>query len=519
MRRLCAPLIALLIVGVPIHALAGAVPREVASAFEKAGRRPPTSDPALDRAAELLAVAVLREGAHAVGSSRRVASEVSRSGGFDPNPRALLVRASTYASALEELRNHPSLVEGAATHVGLGTFRSGYTTALVALLVTRIAEMEPFPRQIPAAGPWSRNLCGRLEAGYERPQVVITRPEGNVDTVPARSMGGSRVCASVAFPTDGIHRVELMVRGPRGPSVGALFDVGVGEVPKEPVRKVAARQSDTAGSESDQSSREAIVERMNTLRATQGASALSLDSKLTAIAQAYSDRMAREGFFAHVSPDGSTLRSRVTAAGYAFKVLGENLGAAATALAAHETIEDSPAHRDNILQREFTRVGIGIARRQRSSGSEEVILTQVFARPLGAPSATSQKEGPTKPRDDRAAFFKLVNDRRAEAGVSPLREHQQLAGMAQAYAEEVHATGAPATRAQADAFYERMFREVRGVRKAAFDMVVVEHPEQLPASANLLSKDFRYLAIGVVRGDSARFGRDMAWAVVLYAGP
>jgi len=518
MRLAWTPLVALLTLALPLQGLAEEIPREVAIAFEKAGRRPPLGDPALDRAAELLAVAVLLEGAHAVGSSRRVATELSRAGGFDPNPRALLVRASSHASALEELRKHPSLVEGAATHVGLGTFRSGYTTALVALLVSRIAEMEPFPRQIPAAGPWLRNLCGRLDAGYERPEVVITRPAGNVERFSVKSEGAARICSRISFPTDGIHRVELMVRGPRGPHVAALFDVWVGEAPRVPTAHVSGRgRVDEA--DTDQNSRVAILDRMNALRAEQGRDRLSLDPGLTKIAQAYSDRMASEGFFGHISPDGSTLTSRVRAAGYAYRVLGENLGAAGTPLAAHETIEDSPAHRENILQPEFTRVGIGISRRKRSSGADEVILTEVFSRPIETVIPMAHVKALVTSRNDRSAFFKLINDRRTEAGVSPLREHRKLTQLAQAFAEEVLATGEPATRKHADAFYERVFREVPNLRRAAFDMVVVEHPDMLPTSANLLDGKYRYLAVGVVRGDTARFGRDMAWAVVLYAAP
>src|SRR5690606_39951024 len=80
MRLAWTPLVALLTLALPLQGLAEEIPREVAIAFEKAGRRPPLGDPALDRAAELLAVAVLLEGAHAVGSSRRVATELSQIG-------------------------------------------------------------------------------------------------------------------------------------------------------------------------------------------------------------------------------------------------------------------------------------------------------------------------------------------------------------------------------------------------------------------------------------------------------
>jgi hypothetical protein len=78
--------------------------------------------------------------------------------------------------------------------------------------------------------------------------------------------------------------------------------------------------------------------------------------------------MVGENFFAHESPDGSTLESRLTAARYIAPdgdwFVGENLawgqGNLATARSIAIAWMNSPGHRHNILEPEFTEVGIGI---------------------------------------------------------------------------------------------------------------------------------------------------------------
>src|SRR3954470_369760 len=107
---------------------------------------------------------------------------------------------------------------------------------------------------------------------------------------------------------------------------------------------------------------------LNDERAAAGLRPLTYSAPLTTPSAAYSTRMVAENFFAHVSPDGTTLESRLTAARYIAPdgdwFVGENLAWGQGDLATARNIAiawmNSPGHRHNILEPEFTEVGIGI---------------------------------------------------------------------------------------------------------------------------------------------------------------
>jgi uncharacterized protein YkwD len=107
---------------------------------------------------------------------------------------------------------------------------------------------------------------------------------------------------------------------------------------------------------------------LNDERAAAGLRPLAYSAALTQPSAAYSTRMVSENFFAHESPDGSTLESRLTAARYIAPdgdwFVGENLAWGQDNLATARNIAiawmNSPGHRHNILEAEFTEVGIGI---------------------------------------------------------------------------------------------------------------------------------------------------------------
>src|SRR3954470_4103246 len=107
---------------------------------------------------------------------------------------------------------------------------------------------------------------------------------------------------------------------------------------------------------------------LNDERAAAGLRPLAYSAPLTTPSAAYSTKMVAQNFFAHESPDGTTLTSRLTAAGYIDPdgdwFVGENLawgqGNLATARNIAVAWMNSPGHRHNILEPEFTEVGVGI---------------------------------------------------------------------------------------------------------------------------------------------------------------
>ncbi|WSI22506.1 CAP domain-containing protein [Streptomyces sp. NBC_01343] len=111
----------------------------------------------------------------------------------------------------------------------------------------------------------------------------------------------------------------------------------------------------------DAGSESAVLALVNKERATAGCGPLTTNSKLSAAARAYSDTMARSGVMSHTGPDGSTMTSRVEAAGYAWSRLGENIARGqGDAAAVMDAWMNSSGHRANILNCAFKEIGIGV---------------------------------------------------------------------------------------------------------------------------------------------------------------
>lgn len=103
-----------------------------------------------------------------------------------------------------------------------------------------------------------------------------------------------------------------------------------------------------------------VVARTNAERIRAGCGALRFDSRLAAAARAHSADMVNRGYFEHESPDGSTAADRAAAAGYS-EYGGENIAWGQRSAA--EVMSDwmgSPDHRRNILDCEFTTIGVGL---------------------------------------------------------------------------------------------------------------------------------------------------------------
>ncbi|MFC7070565.1 CAP domain-containing protein [Halobaculum lipolyticum] len=179
-----------------------------------------------------------------------------------------------------------------------------------------------------------------------------------------------------------------------------------GSVPSSPGESVAttASSDEPAGTSSDANSgslfgsswdneaaRNAAHERVNEVREDNAYNSLSWDSRLVGIAQQYAERMAREEFFSHTAPDGSTFEDRYSEAGYncrvevdgnryltgaeniAYTFYREQIRNQDGSESYYSTPEElgagvvnqwmnSQGHRENILTSAWRNEGIGIAR-------------------------------------------------------------------------------------------------------------------------------------------------------------
>ncbi|MFJ4277570.1 CAP domain-containing protein [Streptomyces massasporeus] len=104
-----------------------------------------------------------------------------------------------------------------------------------------------------------------------------------------------------------------------------------------------------------------VLSLVNKERAAAGCSPVTANDRLTQAADDYSDVMASSGVMSHTGPDGSTMTTRVEAAGYQWSTLGENIAQGqADAASVMKSWMNSPGHRANILNCSFKELGVGV---------------------------------------------------------------------------------------------------------------------------------------------------------------
>ena len=105
---------------------------------------------------------------------------------------------------------------------------------------------------------------------------------------------------------------------------------------------------------------------VNSLRARSGVPGLARSAELNAKARAQADRMASRGRIYH----SSNLASGVSPG---WRVIGENVAVAGSIEQAQSALEASPGHLANMVNSQFTEVGIGV-----TVSKGRVYVVQVF---------------------------------------------------------------------------------------------------------------------------------------------
>ncbi len=105
---------------------------------------------------------------------------------------------------------------------------------------------------------------------------------------------------------------------------------------------------------------------------------LAWDESLAQVARAHSADMISRGFFNHVNPDEQAPHDRVSRAGIPWESVAENIASSDDVEKAQTAFMNEPPfqpnHRANILNPDFTHIGVGIV--QGPNG--RLFITQVF---------------------------------------------------------------------------------------------------------------------------------------------
>lgn len=105
---------------------------------------------------------------------------------------------------------------------------------------------------------------------------------------------------------------------------------------------------------------QAMIDLVNKERVSAGLPTLEVDMSLVKTARMKSQDMINKNYFDHNSPTYGSPFDLMKSQGITYQTAGENLAGNQTVANAHNTLMNSPGHRANILNKNFTKIGIGI---------------------------------------------------------------------------------------------------------------------------------------------------------------
>ncbi len=157
-----------------------------------------------------------------------------------------------------------------------------------------------------------------------------------------------------------------------------ILDSGkVGAINPEDVKPVVEKsklQNQQANIKKLTPNEQELVRLVNAERSKHGLNPLKVDLELSEVARFKSQDMIDNNYFSHYSPTYGSPFEMMNNFGVKYIYGGENIAGNQTVKAAHESLMDSKSHKENILNPDFTYIGIGI----KEGAKMGKIFTQLF---------------------------------------------------------------------------------------------------------------------------------------------
>ena len=125
-----------------------------------------------------------------------------------------------------------------------------------------------------------------------------------------------------------------------------------------------------------------IISLTNNSRTEAGLHHLLVNEELVEAAKGKANDMFEFQYFDHNSPSGLTPWDFIRSTGYDYRYAGENLAIDfVTATSAHKALMESSSHRENILNSNYTEIGV-VAIEGIFNGNKSIIIVEEFGAPL-----------------------------------------------------------------------------------------------------------------------------------------
>ena len=238
-----------------------------------------------------------------------------------------------------------------------GSFAAGFLTCLLLAGVTTTAY---------AAGIMAERSHHRIVVDGKEVQMEAYVINGN-NYVKLRDIG-EQVGFNVCWDSD----AKCVQVESKKPYTG---EAPVTSAEAKPVEQPA--QTDVAAAKQD------IIDRTNALRKENGVAVLRVNDKLMQAAQVRADEMAANTVYSHTRPDGREYTTVTDC-----KYVGENIHRIADWALQDKTVSEvavwswnrSAGHQDNLLDKTYAEIGVGLARGVNDDGYECWYCVQLFLR-------------------------------------------------------------------------------------------------------------------------------------------
>lgn len=205
---------------------------------------------------------------------------------------------------------------------------------------------------------------GKLDGWY----VVKVPDSGKIGCIPAKSAkpyGTTNTTATNTNMTTGTGTVTPTPNNNTTAGNQSTGTTGAGTV---------GGGTTAAGSGTMSSDESKILQLVNAERAKNGAKALSASSECTKLARIKSQDMVNNNYFSHQSPTYGSPFDMLKSNNVSYMYAGENIAMNQSADAAFKAWMNSEGHKKNILNPNFTDLGVGIV----PKGNGSYIYTQLF---------------------------------------------------------------------------------------------------------------------------------------------
>lgn len=241
---------------------------------------------------------------------------------------------------------------------GLARVGTAERTLLLVLVSAALAELvNPLPTHA-RVGQWLELLAEvRLEARTAK--VVLLGPNLEPWTVPTE-LRGNLVRARFPATSPGRWDVQLVVDAGHGPQP-VLEAVVFVDLPPPSTFQPESAPGEEIQMTPRVSPETAIATMLGVLRTRTGRPPLSRDAALDRLAVAHAESMRRARRLGHDIGAGGT-GERLASSNVEVRWAGENVAHASDPLRVHRALWASPSHRSNLLDRRFSRWGLGVAK-------------------------------------------------------------------------------------------------------------------------------------------------------------